>query len=191
MATKVRNGKLQKIEYESVLPNQETTTNNEQFIPDVLQGFDDSHMPDVSDERVYEVNIEDIKDRKNNNFIKNKIDELAKSIEEIGLKQPIIIKPNGKDEEGNELFEVIAGHRRLAAYKLLKEKDPKKYLKIPSYIIEGDALKDEEQIYIETNSTSRNITLYEALMNCNIAEIDFENQEFLEKYRKYISHAHS
>lgn len=186
MATKVRNGKLLKVAPQQESPNKKEDKNNERFIPAVLQGFDDSHITDISDDRIFEVNIEDIKDRKNNNFIKDKIEELAKSIDEIGLKQPIIVKPNGRDEEGNELFEVIAGHRRLAAYKLLKDKDPKKYKKIRAYILEGEELKNEDKIYLETNTTSRNITLYEALLNCDLDEIDFNNDSFVIKYNNIL-----
>lgn len=182
MATKVRNGKLLKVVPQQESSNKKDDKNNERFIPAVLQGFDDSHITDLSDDRIFEVNIEDIKDRKNNNFIKDKIEELARSIDEIGLKQPIIVKPNGRDEEGNELFEVIAGHRRLAAYKLLKDKDPKKYKKIRAYILEGEELKNENKIYLETNTTSRNITLYEALLNCELDEIDFNDELFKVKY---------
>lgn len=55
------------------------------------------------------------------------IDELAKSIEEKGLLQPIIVRPSEKG-----CFEVIAGNRRLAACKLVKWK------KMPCYITDFD-----------------------------------------------------
>jgi ParB family transcriptional regulator, chromosome partitioning protein len=55
------------------------------------------------------------------------IDELAKSIEEKGLLQPIIIRPSKKG-----CFEIIAGNRRFAACKLIKWK------KMPCYITDLD-----------------------------------------------------
>jgi len=52
--------------------------------------------------------------------------ELADNIGEIGLLQPIIVRPIG------ERFEIIAGHRRFLAFKILKRK------KIPCIIRESD-----------------------------------------------------
>lgn len=54
--------------------------------------------------------------------IRSKIDpdslkELANSIDEIGLIQPILVKP-----AKNGLYEIVAGHRRYLAHKLLKRK---------------------------------------------------------------------
>ncbi|MGL4982398.1 MAG: ParB/RepB/Spo0J family partition protein [Treponemataceae bacterium] len=49
------------------------------------------------------------------------IDELAGSIKNYGLIQPIAVKSMGINEQGVEQFELIAGHRRLRAFKWLVE----------------------------------------------------------------------
>jgi len=45
------------------------------------------------------------------------IKDLAENIQEVGLLQPIIVRPEG------ERFEVVAGHRRFLAFQLLKKKE--------------------------------------------------------------------
>lgn len=47
------------------------------------------------------------------------IAELAESIKNNGLLNPLTVKPGQADENGNKTYELIAGHRRLRAYQLL------------------------------------------------------------------------
>ena len=47
------------------------------------------------------------------------IKELAKSIRNNGLMNPITVKPAQEDENGEKTYELIAGHRRIRAYKYL------------------------------------------------------------------------
>lgn len=47
------------------------------------------------------------------------IKELAESIRNNGLMNPITVKPAQKDENGEKTYELIAGHRRIRAYKYL------------------------------------------------------------------------
>ena len=49
------------------------------------------------------------------------IKELAESIRNNGLLNPISVKPAQEDENGEKTYELIAGHRRLRAYKYLCE----------------------------------------------------------------------
>lgn len=49
------------------------------------------------------------------------IAELAESIKNNGLLNPLTVKPGQDDENGNKTYELIAGHRRLRAYQLLCE----------------------------------------------------------------------
>ena len=51
----------------------------------------------------------------------NGIAELAESIKNNGLLNPLTVKPGKADENGNKTYELIAGHRRLRAYQLLCE----------------------------------------------------------------------
>ena len=51
----------------------------------------------------------------------NGIAELAESIKNNGLLNPLTVKPGQDDEDGNKTYELVAGHRRLRAYQLLCE----------------------------------------------------------------------
>ncbi len=185
MAVKVRNGKKERV-IEEPVKKEETVSQDEKFTPLVLKAYDDSHINSISDHNIYEVNINDIKEKENNNFIKGNIEKLADSIKKIGLSQPIIIKSVGRNDELVEQFEVVAGHRRLEAYKYLYKNYGDDYLKIQAYILNKEEESKEQEIYLETNSHSRNITLYEAILNCDLKEINFDNPEFKEKYIKIV-----
>jgi ParB family chromosome partitioning protein len=80
--------------------------------------------------------------------IREKIDsedlkELANSIEEIGLIQPILVKP----AKGG-LYEIVAGHRRYLAHKLLKRKTIK-CIVTDTDKVSGELIKLHENIYRE------------------------------------------
>jgi ParB family chromosome partitioning protein len=48
-------------------------------------------------------------------FDEESLDELSRSIREIGVLQPIVVRPNGAREDGSPAFELIMGERRLRA----------------------------------------------------------------------------
>src|SRR5258708_29538121 len=48
------------------------------------------------------------------------IRELADSIKATGLAQPILVRPTGKVKSGQQKFQLITGHRRLAAMRILR-----------------------------------------------------------------------
>lgn len=149
-----------------------------------FDGLDDSHLIENSKAKTVEVNINDIRERTNNNFIKNNIKELAKSIKEVGIQQPIVIKKtNDITKDGDTIYEVVAGHRRLAAYKMLYSEykgEDNPYTKIQARILKET--DNDNQIYLETNTTTRNTSLIEALLNCDLNEINFDNEDFKNKY---------
>lgn len=89
----------------------------ENFIKDV-----DFSLEEVEENqgKLKEVKIEDIKANINQprkDFDPEMLEELAKSIKEVGILQPLIVK---KSEEG---FDLIAGERRLRAAKIAKLKE--------------------------------------------------------------------
>ena len=51
-------------------------------------------------------------------FDKAKLQELAESLKSVGLLQPIVVRPSPFREVNEDLFEVVAGERRVAASKL-------------------------------------------------------------------------
>ena len=78
----------------------------------------------------------------------SQVEELAKSIRSEGLLQPIVVRPLDKG------FELIAGERRLRAFKILKEK------LIPSRVIEA------------SDASSATLALIENLQRENLNPID-------------------
>ena len=86
------------------------------------------------------INIELIKpnpDQPRTAMNKEKLDELAKSIEDIGLMQPIVVRLEG------DIYSIIAGHRRFTAWKM-SSKQP-----IPCIVREVDELQSLEQSLVE------------------------------------------
>ncbi len=69
-------------------------------------------------------------------FLEDSIEELAGSIEEIGLLQPILVKTAGDG------FIVIAGERRLKAYQALKDRYSEVYDHIPANILQSSVDTD-------------------------------------------------
>lgn len=64
--------------------------------------------------------------------------ELAKSIRQDGLLQPVVVRPRVVD---NYNYQLIAGYRRFKSFKMLFEEDPVKYAKIPATIRVCDDLE--------------------------------------------------
>lgn len=76
-------------------------------------------MTKVSTDRIYEVDLSEIDEPVGVirlDIDRVEISELAKSISEIGLMQPVVLRKNG------ERYEIIAGHRRFLAHQLLDMK---------------------------------------------------------------------
>ncbi len=83
----------------------------------------------------YEMDIQDIRHNEKSyrkEYPPEDIEDLAKSIQTIGLLHPILIKKSG------DKYLVISGERRLYAYEWLYHKYGEEYRKIPSRIIESD-----------------------------------------------------
>ena len=90
--------------------------------------------------RVYEIDINKIspnKEQPRTNFNEESLQELANSIKEIGIIQPLTVKKIG------EFYEIVAGERRWRAGRLAGLK------KIPVIIREFDELKTLEAALIE------------------------------------------
>lgn len=80
----------------------------------------------------------------------HKLAELTESIRSDGLAQPPLVRPHGRG------YQVVAGHRRVEAYRRLAEEDPATYGVVPSirekhlpYVRSGKTL-----IRIETSDSS-------------------------------------
>jgi ParB/RepB/Spo0J family partition protein len=108
-----------------------------------------------------EISLNKIKIKKNIRISYEKIEEMADSIKEKGLLQPITITPT---KEG--YFDIVFGHRRYKAYCLLNEQEPEKYLKIQAIVIEKDTLNDDE---------IREIQLIENIQRDNLKPLELKD----------------
>ena len=65
------------------------------------------------------VNIKNVRTQ----FDREPLEELAESIKNFGLMQPIVVM-QGMDEDGNYITELVAGERRIRAIQLIQKDDP-------------------------------------------------------------------
>jgi ParB family chromosome partitioning protein len=90
----------------------------------------------VQDRIVYEIPVADIEvtDRNPRKKLEH-IDDLAASIDDLSLLQPIVVR-RVKDEDGaTKPYELVAGHRRLAAVQSLR------WVNVPALVRDDDAEK--------------------------------------------------
>lgn len=84
-------------------------------------------------------------------YDKNKIDELAKSIEQQGLIQPIVVKKE------NDKYQIIAGHRRFLAFKKLNKES------IPAIVKQNP--NNEELLTLTENLIRENLDKLEIALS--------------------------
>ena len=97
--------------------------------------FDENQLNSIS-----KISLDEIKLNPNQprtNFDQKALEELASSIKEIGLIQPITVQKN------NGIYELISGERRLRAFKFLNLKD------IPAYVREVNDQTSLEMALVE------------------------------------------
>ena len=107
------------------------------------------------------------------NFNQKDIDELASSIKELGLIQPITIKT--KDNR----YELISGERRLRAFKVLKLKS------IPAYVRKADDQASLEMALVE-NIQRKDLDPIEIAISYNrlIEELSISHEEMSKRVGK-------
>jgi ParB family chromosome partitioning protein len=142
----------------------------------------DSIDPGVVQENILNISIKDIvpnRDQPRKNFDEEGINELALSIKENGLIQPVIVRKNG------EMYELIVGERR---YKAVKKAG---LTEIPALVKDYSEDKLIELALIENIQREDLNAIEEALAYKNILERDMITQEELSKRvgksRSYIS----
>ena len=185
---KLRNGKLQRYEEsgEKVRRHHTAQTSTER---EALKFDNEKASVTTSDTVLVEIPLEMITDRSDNRFRMTGIEKLADEIKKHGLHQNVIVVPN---REGDGYI-ISSGHRRLHAYQMLKEEYANQnpdadnpYAKIPAEVKKGLSEDQEADIYLKTNSFSRNTTLMEAIANIKPEEMDFDDPKFKEEYLTYM-----
>lgn len=77
------------------------------------------------------------------------VDELASSIRSQGIKQPLLVTPNGEtDIDGHKQYRVVIGHRRLAAAR------QSGLSTVPAIVEEMDARREREIMLVENTQRS-------------------------------------
>ena len=119
--------------------------------------------------KIEEIEIDRICPNEDNFYSMNKddIDKLKKSIEIVGLQQNMVVKKE------NDIYKIIAGHRRYESIKLIHEEDNNKFKTIPCKVVEDDEILDK-LILIITNSTARELSDWEKV----------EQSKQLKEYKK-------
>jgi ParB family chromosome partitioning protein len=86
------------------------------------------------------IGIDQIIDTGNVRELYSDIEELAESIKKNGQLQAVIVKAAGESPEGIPQYELIAGFRRLRAFKYLVEHEKEGFTSIDAAIVTGDKL---------------------------------------------------
>ena len=153
------------------------------------------------DEELYEVDLSDdfpliplriIKPRETNEYSKNKIEELAKAIEDAGmLINPITVFANPDKTDKVHRYVISSGERRFLAYNLLYKKAKQKgdvdemvkYSKIRAHILTKEEMKKEEIIYRVSNDTARDSTVHERIVRMHLDNDTFKD---VNKRKEYV-----
>ena len=132
---------------------------------------------------IHQIPLSKIHPRSFNAYPITDIEQLAESIERVGLLQPIILS-----EKDGEYF-IVAGERRFTAYKRLYEKYKDDEIKkgffesIPALLLEDE---EEEKVYRDSNDYSRQLTNFQRVIRCEPDKIDFNDNYWKEQYVKYV-----
>lgn len=93
------------------------------------------------------VDIQKIREHeKNRQFHQDKIEALAREIEDQGLQSPVVVAAAGNDN-----YLMISGHRRLAAFRFLADEGKEIYQVIPAIIRTGLSEQQIEEMLYDGN----------------------------------------
>ena len=115
---------------------------------------------DKSVKKVSEVSINKIMEKENVRKDYKGLEELAKSIEEKGLLQPITLK---KLENEKDKYEIVFGHRRYRAMSLLFKNHGEKYSKIQAIVLGDENMSEDEikEVQLVENIQREDLSQYE------------------------------
>jgi ParB/RepB/Spo0J family partition protein len=89
--------------------------------------------------KVRQISLAQIKESKNVRTEYADIEELAESIRMVGLIEPVAVKSLGKNSDGVEEYEIVAGYRRHRAFQYLCDKG-ESFSMIDAVVVQGDKL---------------------------------------------------
>lgn len=115
--------------------------------------------PDAQGYKITHIPISSLEPSKDNFYDTTQIEELKASIAAFGVKQNLVVTPTGAG-----MYRVIAGHRRRLACISLVEDGKMEFETVPCIIeSEADELR-ERLLLITTNSTTRQLSDWEKIM---------------------------
>lgn len=104
------------------------------------------------------------------------VDELASSIRSQGIKQPLLVTPNGEtDIDGHKQYRVVIGHRRLAAARQAGLST------VPAIVEEMDARREREIMLVENTQRSDLTPVEEADGYQGLLDLGVQVKEMAEK----------
>lgn len=104
------------------------------------------------------------------------VDELASSIRSQGIKQPLLVTPNGEtDIYGHKQYRVVIGHRRLAAAR------QSGLSTVPAIVEEMDARREREIMLVENTQRSDLTPIEEADGYQGLLDLGMHVKEMAEK----------
>lgn len=121
-------------------------------------GFNMFDLLDPTDNenfKTVDISIDNLVPSKDNFYKIDNLGDLKKSIELVGIQQNLVVK-----EIENGKYQIITGHRRYAASKELVEDGKEQFKTLPCLIYQNNN-KDDELIFLFTNSTTRELTDWE------------------------------
>lgn len=126
---------------------------------DISSIFNSAPSSGTDKKEIVYVHIDDILDDPRNVYRIDEIEELAASIELVGLQQPLNLRP---DDELASKYRIISGHRRKAAHRLLVDEGKQEYASIPSIIdnAPGSAAMQELKLILG-NANTRKLSSWE------------------------------
>ncbi len=129
------------------------------------------------------ISIDDIEFNKDNDYPIGSILELAMSIRDVGLRQPIEIRRSTPQDNTDKKYVLVVGERRLRSVMELRDratkaateenpnrKEIKKYSVIKARVLDEDEKKNEYKILKDTNDTARVTSLFQKILSLNPAK---------------------
>lgn len=115
------------------------------------------------------------------------IEELATSIAESGLKNPILVKK----AKGEERFELLHGHRRYRAIKFLIDKG-EEFPKVRAFLAPATYTQDDVLLDMITMNDGKPLTNYEqGLVFVQLRSRGFKDTEISKRVGKSATHIHN
>lgn len=109
------------------------------------------------------------------------VEELASSIRSQGIKQPLLVTPNGEtDIDGHKQYRVVIGHRRLAAARQAGLST------VPAIVEEMDARREREIMLVENTQRSDLTPVEEADGYQGLLDLGVRVKENLDQIRMVL-----